>query len=318
MDLGALLTAFGLIFVAELPDKTAYTVLLLASRNKPLPVFFGSCAAFLVQGFVAVALGSLFATLEPHVVRWTAEALFLGFGLWLLFTKGEEESEEPKRGARRKAFAKAFILVFIAETGDATQIGTAALVARMGSRWSVLIGATLALWSVAALAVTLGNKLGSRLPKLALRRVAGALLSPSGGSARRRAAVRSREVPWCPSCQRPTPAAAPPAISLPPRRARTFASIAAGPVIQTPPTSLSRKSGWSGARLARDCSRRLIQGRPSLPYIGSATISFSLGTPRRTSSLAVPRTLASMERAAPFGSSFASLAHGPSAGLRKS
>jgi putative Ca2+/H+ antiporter (TMEM165/GDT1 family) len=174
VHIGILLTAFGLIFIAELPDKTAYTVLLLASRNKPLPVLLGSWLAFLVQGLVAVALGSLFAKLSPEIVRWTSAGLFLAFGLWLLLTQ-PEETTEPKPGSRRKAFAQAFLLVFLAETGDATQIGTAALVARLGERWSVLIGSTLALWTVAAMAVTVGNKLGSRLPKRALRRVAGAL-----------------------------------------------------------------------------------------------------------------------------------------------
>jgi putative Ca2+/H+ antiporter (TMEM165/GDT1 family) len=37
------------------------------------------------------------------------------------------------------------------------------------------VGSTLALWTVSALAVTLGNKLGSRIPKRPLRRAAGAL-----------------------------------------------------------------------------------------------------------------------------------------------
>jgi putative Ca2+/H+ antiporter (TMEM165/GDT1 family) len=171
---GVLFTAFGLIFIAELPDKTAYTVLLLASRNKPLPVLLGSWLAFLVQGCVAVALGSLFAKLSPEIVRWTSAGLFLTFGIWLLVSK-VEESAVPERGSRRKAFAEAFLLVFLAETGDATQIGTAALVARFGERWSVLVGSTLALWAVSALAVTLGNKLGSRIPKRPLRRAAGAL-----------------------------------------------------------------------------------------------------------------------------------------------
>ena len=56
VDLGALATTFGLIFLAELPDKTAYTVLLLAARHKPLPVLLGAWAAFLAQGFIALAL----------------------------------------------------------------------------------------------------------------------------------------------------------------------------------------------------------------------------------------------------------------------
>jgi putative Ca2+/H+ antiporter (TMEM165/GDT1 family) len=170
---GALLTAFGLIFLAELPDKTAYTVLLLASRSRPVPVLLGSWAAFLAQGFVAVALGSLLARLPPQAVTWSAAALLLAFGLMLLLSRDAEE--EPPPPSHRKAFVEAFVLVFLAEMGDATQIGTAALVARLGARWSVLIGSTLALWTVAALAVTVGATVGPRLPRRTLRRVAGAL-----------------------------------------------------------------------------------------------------------------------------------------------
>ena len=70
---------------------------------------------------------------------------------------------------------QSFLLILAAETGDATQFGTAALVARLGERWSVFAGSTLALWAVAALAVTIGNRVGTRLPKRALRKAAGVL-----------------------------------------------------------------------------------------------------------------------------------------------
>ena len=173
MHFGIFATTFGLIFLAELPDKTAYTVLLLASRGRPLPVLFGSWAAFLVQGLLAVALGSFIGQLPPQAVRWTTAALFLAFGLFLLLGKDAEEAPPPL--SRRKAVVQAFVLVFLAELGDATQIGTAALVARLHDRWSVLAGSTLALWTVAALAVTLGATVGARLPKRGLRRVAGAV-----------------------------------------------------------------------------------------------------------------------------------------------
>lgn len=175
MNLAALATAFGLIFLAELPDKTAYTVLLLAARNRPLPVLLGAWCAFLLQGFVALLLGSLLARLPPGAVRWTAAAVFFGFGLLLLFGRedGKEEAAAPE--SHRKAFGAAFVLVFLAEMGDATQLGTAALVARMDAKWSVFAGATLALWTVSALAVTVGRTVGARLPKRVLRRIAGAL-----------------------------------------------------------------------------------------------------------------------------------------------
>jgi putative Ca2+/H+ antiporter (TMEM165/GDT1 family) len=174
VNLPVLLTTFGLIFVAELPDKTAYTMLLLAARGRPVQVFLGSCLAFAVQGLVAVALGSLAARLPPDLVRYLAAALFLCFGLWLLFSKIEPETQAAYL-SKNRALLQAFALVFLAELGDATQLGTAALVARLHDRWSVYVGSTLALWSVALLAVSIGGTFGSRIPKRALRRTAGAL-----------------------------------------------------------------------------------------------------------------------------------------------
>jgi len=174
MDLAAFLTAFGLIFAAELPDKTAYTVLLLSARGRPVQVLLGAWTAFFLQGLVAVGLGSLFMRLPPQAVRWIAAGTFLFFGLLLLLRKDDAPPPEPA-AQRRAYFFRALALVFLAEMGDATQLGTAALVARLHARWSVFAGSTLALWAVSALAATLGSKLGSRVPKRILRRAAAAL-----------------------------------------------------------------------------------------------------------------------------------------------
>jgi putative Ca2+/H+ antiporter (TMEM165/GDT1 family) len=174
VNLPALFTTFGLIFLAELPDKTAYTMLLLAARGRPVQVFLGSCAAFAVQGLVAVALGSLAARLPPQAIRYLAAAMFLGFGLWLLFSKAEPDAEQAPL-SKNRALVQSFVLVFLAELGDATQLGTAALVARLHDTWSVYAGSTLALWAVALLAVTIGGTVGAKLPKKALRKTAGVL-----------------------------------------------------------------------------------------------------------------------------------------------
>ncbi|HEX4386873.1 MAG TPA: TMEM165/GDT1 family protein [Myxococcales bacterium] len=174
MNFAALFTTFGLIFLAELPDKTAYTMLLLAARGRPVQVFLGSCAAFAVQGLVAVALGSLAAKLPPQAIRYLAAAMFLGFGLWLLFSPVEPDEKQAPL-SKNRALAQSFVLVFLAELGDATQLGTAALVARLDNRWSVYAGSTLALWAVALLAVSIGGTVGAKLPKKALRKTAGAL-----------------------------------------------------------------------------------------------------------------------------------------------
>ena len=174
MDLKALLTAFGLIFVAELPDKTAYTVVLLAARGKALAVLLGAWTAFLLQELIAMGLGTLLARLPPAAVRWSAAAVFAAFGL-LLLLREEKEEEEKRQESQKKEYFTALGLVFLAEMGDATQLGSAALVARLHARWSVFIGATLALWSVSALAVTVGSTLGPRVPRRILRKAAGIL-----------------------------------------------------------------------------------------------------------------------------------------------
>jgi putative Ca2+/H+ antiporter (TMEM165/GDT1 family) len=174
--MAVLLTTFGLIFLAELPDKTLYTILLLASRGRAVPVLLGAWAAFLVHGLIAVALGALFARLAPQAVGWSAAALFFAFGLWLLLRREPEEETAPEPPLPARLFASSFAMVFAAEWGDATQIGTAALVARAGSeRWLVFTGATLALWVGTVLAVTVGRFVGARMPRLLLRRSAGVL-----------------------------------------------------------------------------------------------------------------------------------------------
>lgn len=168
----AFLTAFALVFLAELPDKTALTVVLLASRNPALPVLLGAWTAFAAQGLIAVALGSALAQFPPAVVRGTAALVFAVFGVLLLV---REEKPEEKEGMPGRPFVASFVLVFLAEFGDATQLASAALVARLGAPVQVFLGATLALCTVAALAVTVGRTLGPRLPARALRRAAGVL-----------------------------------------------------------------------------------------------------------------------------------------------
>ena len=59
-----ILSTFGIIFLAELPDKTALASLVLATRYPARQVVLGAWLAFLVQTLVAVAAGSLFQLLR--------------------------------------------------------------------------------------------------------------------------------------------------------------------------------------------------------------------------------------------------------------
>jgi Ca2+/H+ antiporter, TMEM165/GDT1 family len=173
--LAPLLTTFALIFVAELGDKTLYTVLLLSARNRPWPVLLGACAAFVVQSGIALLLGALLARLPHVVVGWLTAVVFIGFGLMLLLREEKPTSNEAVAKGSRKVAAATFLMIFIAEWGDATQLGTATLVAQTGAPVQVFVGATLALWAGTALAVVLGRLAGTRLPVKLLRRVAGVL-----------------------------------------------------------------------------------------------------------------------------------------------
>ena len=174
MHLAPLPTAFILIFVAELADKTLVTILLLATRNPALPVLAGACAAFVVQGLIALALGSLLALLPAAWVLWITAAVFLFFGIKLLVTDEKEGATEAPPSKRRVALTT-FLMVTAAEWGDASQIGTAALVAHLHAPIQVVIGATLGLWTGSALAVGIGRALGTRIPSHWLRRSAGVL-----------------------------------------------------------------------------------------------------------------------------------------------
>jgi putative Ca2+/H+ antiporter (TMEM165/GDT1 family) len=157
-------TVFGVIFIAELPDKTAVAALVLATRHRPLPVFVGTALALVVQSFVAVAAGGGLSLLPPRPVHIAAGLLFIVSAVFMWRRDEEEEeatdaSDTGKPEEFRRALWKSFLVVFIAEWGDLTQLGTAALAARYKAPVTVFFAASCALCLVAALAVFLGNRL---------------------------------------------------------------------------------------------------------------------------------------------------------------
>src|SRR5215831_14839886 len=90
------LTVYGIIFIAELPDKTALAALALATRHRALPVFLGAALALAAQSLIAVAAGSLLARLPVHYVRIGAGALFLVCALVMWLRKIEDSGEAAR------------------------------------------------------------------------------------------------------------------------------------------------------------------------------------------------------------------------------
>ena len=88
MDVVTVALAFGLVFLAELGDKTQLAVLAMASQRGPLSVFLGASLALVVSTAIAVILGTVAKGYLPEgalrLVRYAAGALFIGFGVWTI------------------------------------------------------------------------------------------------------------------------------------------------------------------------------------------------------------------------------------------
>ena len=155
------LVCFPIIFVGELPDKTMFASLVMATRGRPLQVWLGAALAFVVHVAIAVTVGvALFSLLPRRAVDAVVAAAFVAGALyaWISSRSADEETVE-KLPSAHGVVVSAFVVIFIAEWGDLTQILTANLAARYGSALSVAVGSVAALWAVAAIAVTSGSTL---------------------------------------------------------------------------------------------------------------------------------------------------------------
>ena len=181
LSLTVVATAFVLVLPVELPDKTLFASLVLATRFPPLPVFVGVGAAFGLQVAIAVTAGSLLSLLPEALVSGVVAVLFLvgAVLLWRSATEGPEDADDVAEGKEGRSFLRvaaiSFGVLFAAEWGDLSQLATAGLAARLDDPVSVFAGAWAALLTVSALAVFLGRKLADRLPVALIRRVAAAL-----------------------------------------------------------------------------------------------------------------------------------------------
>ena len=180
--------AFVLTFLGELPDKSLFASLVLGTRYRPLYVWVGAAAAFTVHAGIAVTAGRLLALLPRHLVDGVVATLFLAGAVYLLVSSFRQRQPENLDAARQggppATFARvagtSFAVVFLAEWGDITQFTAANLAAKYGPL-PVFVGATLGLWAVAALAVTVGAKSLSFIPMAWVQRSTAVILLVLGG-----------------------------------------------------------------------------------------------------------------------------------------
>ncbi len=163
MTIAVAATTFGLVFPAELPDKTALASLMLGSRYRPFYVYIGVAVAFAIHVLLAIAAGSLL-TLLPHRVLSLIIAILFGLGAVLLF-RGRNDADKVVKAAQEtpptflRVAATSFVVILVAEFGDLTQILIVNLAAKYHQPIAVGSGALLALLAVAALAIAGGRGL---------------------------------------------------------------------------------------------------------------------------------------------------------------
>ena len=172
------LTTFGLIFLAELGDKTQLTAMALALRYPWQKIFVGIAAAFVVLNLAAVVVGKvLFLLLPIFWVTLVSGLLFLYFGYSTLRHACDSENDEGPPPTAATAARTAFIMIFMAELGDKTQLVTASQAAQHSGSLTgmsmVFASSTLALWSVSLLGIFAGKQLVRFVPICWIHRSAG-------------------------------------------------------------------------------------------------------------------------------------------------
>jgi putative Ca2+/H+ antiporter (TMEM165/GDT1 family) len=182
--------AFVVTFLAELPDKSMFASLILSTRHRPAWVWAGAAAAFTVHMAIAVTAGQLLALLPHRIVDSIVAVLFVAGAVYLWVSSFSERPQEgddaSRQGGKPTSFLRvagtSFAVVFIAEWGDITQLTAANLAARYDPVL-VFAGATLGLWAVAAVAVSIGSKSLDLIPMAWVSRITGLILLALGSYA---------------------------------------------------------------------------------------------------------------------------------------
>ncbi len=132
-------------------------MIMLASQGKLKNIFAGAAAAFFIQSLISVLLGEILVLLPQGIVHLAAGLLFLFFAY--SFWKQSERSLDLKIDQPEVSAKAVFLIVFMAEFGDVSQLAIATAAATASSRVSVFIEAVVALWLIAGIALLLGRNL---------------------------------------------------------------------------------------------------------------------------------------------------------------
>ncbi len=166
----AFLISFGIIFVAELGDKSQLMAMTFAARYRAVTILIAITASTAFVHLFSVLIGAAVGVAMPtKAISVVAGVAFLGFAAWTL--RGDKlDDDETARVARssRSVFFTVAIAFFLAELGDKTMLATVTLATEHGlvGTW---IGSTLGMVAADALAIVVGQQLGARLPERTIK-----------------------------------------------------------------------------------------------------------------------------------------------------
>lgn len=172
------LLSTAIVALAEMGDKTQLLALLLAARfRKPVPILIAILLATLINHGLSAVLGQWITTvMSPDVLLWVVSIGFIAMAIWMLIPDElGDESSSINKWQKLGVFGATFILFFLAEIGDKTQVATVALAARFDSVLWVMLGTTIGMMIANAPAVFIGDKLANRLPISLIHKI-GALI----------------------------------------------------------------------------------------------------------------------------------------------
>ena len=166
----AFFLSFGIIFVAELGDKSQLMAMTFATRYRARTILAAiTVATALVHLFSVLVGAAIGAALPTDAISVAAGVAFLTFAAWTL--RGDELTEEDAARATRdtrSVFFTVGLAFLLAELGDKTMLATVTLAADNGlvGTW---LGSTVGMVAADALAIVVGQQLGARLPERAIK-----------------------------------------------------------------------------------------------------------------------------------------------------
>lgn len=164
------LVSLGIIFAAELGDKSQLMALAFGARYRALPILVGITIATAVVHAASVLIGTVVdVALPTRAISVAAGLAFLGFAAWTV--RGDSlDDDEAGRATRStgSAVVAAAGAFFLAELGDKTMLATITLATKEGA-FGVWAGSTLGMVAADALAIVVGQALGTRLPERAIK-----------------------------------------------------------------------------------------------------------------------------------------------------